>query len=633
MNQSKLDRTFRDFVQKGNSKALSKVFDLAAPELLRTATALASDVAEAEDAVQATFLVAIEKGSQHDPGRPVMAWLVGILTKQVQKERARAGLPVEAGWLGEQLQERNVEGPQQVASGRELRRIVEREVQALPETYRRAVRRHLIEGVEPKDNAADLGISLGALHVRLHRGVRLLRSALPAGVATGLGLGLIGTKGLSGLRGEVFERAGLAAPSTVAGTGLWATIGGKALAASAALVVVGGASLGVAALVKDEAPSEIAPLDQETDLASEESHGAKDPMQPNLASTRGATRASSPGLRHNAASEVASITNNDDEYWLELLSKTTGYTKIQAVGARIRELPDQQAQKVMESIYGRLPEASQKQQILKAFHHHGGAEYVLHILHLGAIDGDAAVRESAFAYLEQYALRSFADNREAYGAWRESTQGLSRTQVLLQSIDRFAQDLRLASTEEAIVMLNRTMPTNSRTVGGSEVDLHKAFASNGTADLLAAWLESPDPALVAACLHWLPTVGANEETLRGVLLPALDATLQADQENEVPVDLIVDALDKLGGDWIASELLSRLETNPSHWIRHKAILSVIAANGTNRTAVAVATLMERIDSPNLSEALSRHLMTPITGRVYKPGRDAQAWFQWLEQYQ
>ena len=58
-------------------------------ELLRIALHTTADAAQAEDVLQATFLVAIEESSRFDPARRVLPWLVGILANEAKKAKAR----------------------------------------------------------------------------------------------------------------------------------------------------------------------------------------------------------------------------------------------------------------------------------------------------------------------------------------------------------------------------------------------------------------------------------------------------------------------------------------------------------------------------------------------------------------
>ena len=72
----------------------------------------------------------------------------------------------------------------------------------LPETCRGALQGHLLEGLPPTEMAERRGIAAWALHVRVHRGPRLLRGTLPAAVTIAQGGG---------------ENGGSATPSGVPG--------------------------------------------------------------------------------------------------------------------------------------------------------------------------------------------------------------------------------------------------------------------------------------------------------------------------------------------------------------------------------------------------------------------------------
>ena len=89
-----LESQFARFARRADAGALSSVFDRTAPTLLRLAIHLCGDATEAEDLVQATFVVAIEQAQTYDPGRPLLPWLTGILAKKARlAARASARTP------------------------------------------------------------------------------------------------------------------------------------------------------------------------------------------------------------------------------------------------------------------------------------------------------------------------------------------------------------------------------------------------------------------------------------------------------------------------------------------------------------------------------------------------------------
>ena len=85
------DELFAKFQRTRDPAALGRVYDLVARELLHVALHLTGRPAEAEDALQATFLAAIERAERYDPARPLRPWLLGILANQVRLARGRGG--------------------------------------------------------------------------------------------------------------------------------------------------------------------------------------------------------------------------------------------------------------------------------------------------------------------------------------------------------------------------------------------------------------------------------------------------------------------------------------------------------------------------------------------------------------
>ncbi len=82
------DQAFARFARSGDSRALALVFDETAPELLRVASHLVSDLDLAEDLVQTTFLAAIESRQDYDSGRAVLPWLTGLTTNFLPRCRS-----------------------------------------------------------------------------------------------------------------------------------------------------------------------------------------------------------------------------------------------------------------------------------------------------------------------------------------------------------------------------------------------------------------------------------------------------------------------------------------------------------------------------------------------------------------
>src|SRR5262245_4680885 len=199
-----VEQLFARFASQGDVDALSEVFDRTAPALLRLAVQICGREAEAEDLLQATFLVAIEKARSFDPARSLTAWLVGILQKQgkSQRRRLRRETPAADVSFAVDAEERVVAG--------EVREAVTKALLQLDEPYRRPLHLRLLDGLSTVEIAQHLGRTPGAVRVQLHRGLARIRRLLPTGLAIGV---VPHARGLEAVRGEVLAAAN--APAAV----------------------------------------------------------------------------------------------------------------------------------------------------------------------------------------------------------------------------------------------------------------------------------------------------------------------------------------------------------------------------------------------------------------------------------
>jgi RNA polymerase sigma factor (sigma-70 family) len=129
---------------------------------------------EAEDAFQATFLVLVRKApSLHGP-QLLGPWLYGVAYRTALKVRGRrARLAAREATLMEQP---SAEQPEQV--WRDLRPVIDEEVNRLPEKYRQAVLLCYLQGLSSEEAAQRLGCAQGTIFSRLSRARDLLRQRL-----------------------------------------------------------------------------------------------------------------------------------------------------------------------------------------------------------------------------------------------------------------------------------------------------------------------------------------------------------------------------------------------------------------------------------------------------------------------
>jgi RNA polymerase sigma-70 factor (ECF subfamily) len=156
-------------------------------QLYPAALRLTRNPSDAEDLVQETYLRAYRGFSGFREGTNLRAWMYRILTntfintyRKKQREPVTvADEDVEDWYLYQKLGESGVEASAETTV---LDRIpdedVQRALEAIPEGFRLAVLLADVEGFSYKEIAEILGIPMGTVMSRLHRGRRALEKAL-----------------------------------------------------------------------------------------------------------------------------------------------------------------------------------------------------------------------------------------------------------------------------------------------------------------------------------------------------------------------------------------------------------------------------------------------------------------------
>ncbi len=211
----RFDRYRRD----GDLHALGDVFDALSPRLLSVAMHLCGNPADAEDALQQTFLLALDRADSFDAARRLEPWLAGLLANAVRNLVRSAGRR-RAEPLPEHMSAPD-DGPQAVAERAELAALLRTHVDALPADQRQVLRLQLQHGLQPAAIAEVLELPPGTVRMRLHRGLDALRRLLPASLAALLAAALP-ARGLAAVRHAVLQ----------AGQAKWAAAGGAGGAAA-----------------------------------------------------------------------------------------------------------------------------------------------------------------------------------------------------------------------------------------------------------------------------------------------------------------------------------------------------------------------------------------------------------------
>lgn len=160
--------------------------------LFRVARAVLRDDAEAEDAVQEAYVSAFSRYDELEEKASLSSWLARVTVNEaidrlrkrrrsdsVTRDDSDGGPSWRAGGSGSP-------GPEDVAAARELRVVLERAVDSLPDTLRPVLVMRDIEGMSSAETGAALEVSETVVRVRLHRARAQLREWIGAHASSAL---------------------------------------------------------------------------------------------------------------------------------------------------------------------------------------------------------------------------------------------------------------------------------------------------------------------------------------------------------------------------------------------------------------------------------------------------------------
>jgi len=157
--------------------------------LFRTARAILRDDAEAEDALQEAYLQAYRAIGSFRGEAKLSTWLARIVANEslmrVRKRARRAEIvPLQAGITETEINEipddNMNDTPERSAQRTEMRRLLEAQIDALPDDYRVVFVLRAVQELSVEETAETLGIPPATVRTRLFRARSLLREGLAA---------------------------------------------------------------------------------------------------------------------------------------------------------------------------------------------------------------------------------------------------------------------------------------------------------------------------------------------------------------------------------------------------------------------------------------------------------------------
>ena len=167
----------------GDMRAMEALMRRYNRSLFRTARAILRDDAEAEDAVQEAYLQAYQALGSFRGEAKLSTWLVRIAANAALKRRRRGVramvVPLDGAAAAEvEVSMGEAERPDSGASRAELRRLLERRIDALPDGFRAVFVLRALEELSVEETAEALDIPAATVRTRYFRARGLLRESL-----------------------------------------------------------------------------------------------------------------------------------------------------------------------------------------------------------------------------------------------------------------------------------------------------------------------------------------------------------------------------------------------------------------------------------------------------------------------
>ena len=168
-------RLLADFLRDADQAAFAELVRRHGPVVLGVCRRFLGATPDADDAFQATFLVLVRKARGTAWRESLGPWLYGVAVKVARKARFVRSRRAATERQGSAMT------PEPATPARgvdDLAAVLDEELAALPETYRRPLVLCELQGLSRKAAARELGLAEGTLSSRLARGRRMLRARL-----------------------------------------------------------------------------------------------------------------------------------------------------------------------------------------------------------------------------------------------------------------------------------------------------------------------------------------------------------------------------------------------------------------------------------------------------------------------
>jgi RNA polymerase sigma factor (sigma-70 family) len=167
------------FAAAGDRAALEALVRRYGPSVWGVVRRLLNNLPDAEDAFQATFLVLVRRAAALDRRPPLGGWLYGVACRVARRARSQAARrQARERREPERYAAVGPDCPADEATRRELRQVLDEELQRLPAQYREPLVLCYLQGKTNVQAARELGLPAGSMSRHLARARDLLRERL-----------------------------------------------------------------------------------------------------------------------------------------------------------------------------------------------------------------------------------------------------------------------------------------------------------------------------------------------------------------------------------------------------------------------------------------------------------------------
>lgn len=317
--------------------------------------------------------------------------------------------------------------------------------------------------------------------------------------------------------------------------------------------------------------------------------------------------------------------------WVERIKQLTGHKSAAfRVGPELVQLPADDGYAIVAQAWPDIEDYEVKRGMLKAFAF-SRHRRILDVLHLGVTDAHLDVQKTALVYLQNYAMRSFADDYPAYFDWRKEFAGQPVEVVLRENCHRLVEKLKKTPGNERAQLAATLSDTTN--IGGrksSYPSKRQYLLEVGLLELMRDWLKDPNTKVVRAALETIGQIKPDGQFLRDVVVPLPTENDKTGNLYALAISIIAES----GEDWAFDHLVGLLvqalrdkaETRHPIW----PVARGLAELGDHRAVPIMIAVIEADNTYDTVYGIGHYGLGRWLSVTYDESHDGAWWRKWWQ---